>query len=326
MRIFGYYFTVEQIGFICLCAILLILFSMIRQNYLDGITTFTSSEMKKVNQVVSKMNYQRERKFETSSRNRKLINRSKFFIKLKVFSFSDEIKEEYRELIDRLGETDESGNRRIPESYYLESCYNVLLLIGISIAFSVLGKAMNFSLLNLVSLGALAVIPYGYRMPINSLRKKKRQTVKLIDIDMIEFINMFYYRFSDENIELRLDDLIDSFIPLANDEMRRLLRRFELDTRQLGDVSALRILQKKYGDSKYIASFCTVALGVLQKQPNAYVQLSNLFDRLNSVSRLRYKKICEVKHEKKKKAYNIILGIFCLEMLLLVVFQIGFIN
>lgn len=322
MTFFGFYVSTQQLGITCIILALVLAVLLIKDSILDEITLFTPVELRKVNKAMNKFNSQREVNVVVSEKSKKVKLFSELFKKLKIFPFSDDVRDEYIELIARLDVKDKNGYRKVPEEFYVQSCFNVISLVVGCLGCFWLAKISGETLLNLISLIALIMIPVVYRMPLTTLRKDKKKNIVEIDKDMIEFISMFYYRFSNEKIEFDLDDLIDSFLPLANKDMYRMLVRFQLDIRGLGDANALNILHRKYGDSAFVPTFCNVALGVLEKRPNAYIQLSGLFDRLESMNRLRYKKECEKKHAKKKNAYKIILGLFCVEMAVFIVFQI----
>lgn len=322
MSLFGFYLSTQELGVICLVLCLVLGVLLIKDSVLSEITLFTPYELSKINKVTSKLNSKRETNLVVTEKSNRVKTYSNLFRKSKVFPFDEGTRDEYVELIDRLNLHDENGYKRVPDEFYVQSCMNVLALISFSFGLFIFSKISGATILNAVGLFSLVLIPVVYKRPLSKLRKMKKQNIIEIDKDMIEFINMFYYRFSNQKREFDLADLIDSFLPLANEDMHRMLVRFQLDINGLGDENAINMLHRKYGDSIYVTSFCNVALGVLEKHPNAYVQLDGLFDRLNSVNRLRYKKMCERKHAKKKNAYMIILGIFCVEMLIFIVFQI----
>lgn len=323
MDLFGFYLSTQELGTICLVVCLILGVFLIKDSILSEITLFTPSELSKINKVTAKLNSKREENIVITQKSNRTKLFCKRFKKLKVFPFEEGTREEYIELIDRLNLHDDNGYKRVPEEFYVQSCLNVLSLVGFAVCLCLVAEISGFTILNAISLFSLVLIPIIYRLPLNKLRKLKKANLVEIDKDMVEFINMFYYRFSDRKIGFDLSDLIDSFLPLANPDMHRMLVRFQLDINGLGDENAISLLHRKYGDSAYVTSFCNVALGVLEKHPNAYIQLDGLFDRLNSVNRLRYKKMCEKKHAKKKKAYLVILGIFCVEMIIFIVFQIA---
>ena len=322
MSIFGFYLSTQQLGIICVVMALILGVILIKDSILDEITLFTPMELNKVNKVTSKFNVKRETSLMVARKSNRIRTFSEFFKKTKIFPFNDGTRDEYIDLIDRLNLHDDNGYKRVPEEFYVQSCLNVVGVICLSLGIFLFSKITGVGLLSGVALFTLVVIPIVYKQPLDKLRKLKRENLMQIDKDMIEFISMFYYRFSNQSREFDLSDLIDSFLPLANSDMHRMLVRFQLDINGLGDANAINILHRKYGDSSYVTSFCNIALGILEKHPNAYIQLDGLFDRLNTFNRLRYKKMCEKKHLKKKNAYKIILGIFCIELAVFIVFGI----
>lgn len=326
MSIFGIYLSTKTIGVIFLLICVCLFIGLLKDSLMSEVTKFTPSELNKVLKVTNKLNERREENIVLSKKNMQTKKLCKIYRRLRIFLYSESTKEEYVELIERLNVKDSYGYKVVPDELYVESCNNVIALVCTCIMLVVSGQLLNVKWIDAFGVFLAVLIPVVYRAPLTKLRKMKKKNLIKIDNDMIEFINMFYYRFSNRNINFNLDDLIDSFLPLANPEMSRMLVRFQLDINGLGDEAALNILQKQYGDSTYVNIFCNVALGLLEKHSNAYVQLDSLFERLNTISRLKYKKVCELKHKKKKNAYRIILGIFCLEMLVFIVFQIMAIN
>lgn len=322
MSFLGFYLDTQELGIICLIICLILGILLIKDSILNEITLFTPSELNKVNKAMSSLNSKRDTSYVLSKKSARVKKLSKIFNQFRIFPFSDDDRMEYVDLIDRLNLYDDNGYRKLPEEFYVQSCLNVIALIGFSSCSIVFSTVMGSSLLGGIGLVSLIFAPLVYKRPLTKLRKLKKVNITKIDRDMIEFISMFYYRFSNKNREFDLSDLIDSFLPLANKDMYNMLIRFQLDINGLGDESAINLLHKKYGDSAYVTSFCNVALGVLEKHQNAYIQLDGLFTRLSSVNRLQYKKQCEKKHVKKRNAYKIILGIFGLEMLIFIVFQI----
>lgn len=322
MTILGFYISTQQLGTLCVIVSLILGIILIKDSVLSEITLFTPLELNKVNKVTSKLNVKRETNLMVARKSNRVKMFTEIFQKVKVFPFNDGTRDEYIDLIDRLNLHDENGYKRVPEEFYVQSCFNVLGVIGASAFLFLFSKMSGVGICNALGLFILVLIPMAFKRPMDKLRKLKKINLKAIDVDMIEFISMFYYRFSNQSRDFDLSDLIDSFLPLANTDMHRMLVRFQLDINGLGDASALDILHRKYGDSTYVTAFCNTALGILEKHPNAYIQLDGLFDRLSSVNRLRYKKMCEQKHIKKKNAYKIILGIFCVEMLVFIVYGI----
>lgn len=322
MSIFGIYIGIKEVGVILLLICIGLFIALLKDSLMAEVTRFTPGELNKVLKVTNKLNSQREENIILSKKNMQTRRLRRIYRQMKIFPYSQSIKEEYIELIERLNVKDSYGYKLTPDELYVESCNNVIALVCACVTLVSVGQLLGEKWIDAFGVFLAVLLPVVYRAPLNRLRKLKKKNLVKIDNDMIEFINMFYYRFSNRNIDFNLDDLIDSFLPLANPEMSRMLVRFQLDINGLGDEAALNLLQKKYGDSTYVTTFCNVALGLLEKHPNAYVQLDSLFERLNTISRLKYKKVCELKHRKKKNAYKIILGIFCLEMLVFIVFQI----
>lgn len=326
MSVFGIYLSTKVIGIILLLICIGLFVGLLKDSLMAEVTRFTPGELNKVLKVTNKLNAQREENIILSKKNMQNKKLCKIYRRMRIFPYSESTKVEYVELIERLNVKDSYGYKVVPDELYVESCNNVIALVCACVILVVVGQLLGEKWIDAFGVFLAVLIPVVYRAPLTKLRKLKKKNLVKIDNDMIEFINMFYYRFSNKSIDFNLDDLIDSFLPLANPEMSRMLVRFQLDINGLGDETALNLLQKQYGDSTYVTTFCNVALGLLEKHPNAYVQLDSLFERLNTISRLKYKKVCELKHKKKKNAYKIILGIFCLEMLVFIVFQIMVIN
>lgn len=322
MTIFGIYLTTQQLGLICILVTVTLGVVLVKNSVLEELTSFTPFELSKVNRVTSKFNSRRETSLAVAQKGNRVKKLSEVFLKIRIFPFGEGTRDEYVDLIDRLNLQDDNGYKRVPEEFYVQSCLNVFGVIGGAIVLVLFSRISGYGVLEGIGFCTLVTIPLVFKLPLEKLRSLKKNNLIEIDKDMPEFISMFYYRFSNQSINFDLSDLIDSFLPLANSDTHRMLVRFQLDINGLGDASAIEILNKKYGDSTYVTSFCNIALGILEKRPNAYVQLEGLFERLNTFNRLRYKKMCEKKHLKKRNAYKIIMGIFCIELAVFIIFGI----
>ena len=314
INVFGLVLSKEQITIIAIIATA-ILYALLWYNvWADSISKYTIFEKAKINKSLTRMTKDRKLSQTAVKRRRNAEKYANWFRKMKVFPFTKAREEEINELIFNMEITSEDGVPKTANEYYVQSCI---------FAISALLTSLFLALLWSPCIMGLVAVPFVYGIPYSMLRKQHMENIRQIEVQMPKFISMFYYRFRDETQLLRLDALIADFLPLANVPMRRLLMQLNTDLSAMSDIEALEKLIERYPESRYVHSFCTVAIGVWKKQQNAYLQLYNLYSELKLIRRVSFHNQMEEQTRKISRTLGAIWLLFGMEMTIFIIFQIA---
>lgn len=177
-------------------------------------------------------------------------------------------KERIQALIEASG-MDEWNDVSPEEIHFNQLMYATIFVF----ACVVLSLKIPFALIGL--LGTYAI----YRIPIASLVEKYNQSVKEIGFQFPDFYDTVYCQYSKRDNTLLLSDVVLSFVPIANNSFKRLLKRFLIDL-ESGEEYALRKLDMRYSTSPVIHKFCSIMRLRLKGDEAAYLSMHVLRETL----------------------------------------------
>lgn len=169
--------------------------------------------------------------------------------------------------------------------------------------FCVLIVALIAMIITPAGVVVLAVCGIAWKIPVMNMKDKYRINSVEIVKQFIEFYDMYYCQFISKDCVKKIYDICQAFMPIANPVMKQMLDRFMIDL-EIDEGFALRELDYRYSDNKYIHKFCTVAKGRLQGDAASYATLSAFREELQNEKKLSLRR----QLEKRKAKANAILG------------------
>lgn len=142
-----------------------------------------------------------------------------------------------------------NGRLSIPEEYHVKQwiCVGIMTVV-----------LLFLSLISKFFLIAFVLLPYVFGFPISDLRESTSSGLDASMLQFRDFYNIYYAQYMRAKSNLRLQDVITSFKPLAEKEMRGMLDRVECDIAK-GEDYALEQWDSRYPDSPKIHRFCVLA-------------------------------------------------------------------
>lgn len=171
---------------------------------------------------------------------------------------------------------------------YLLQCICCVAAIPVSLLFVV---AMSIGLGTFTPIGFLGVLaaPLLYYAPLKNLQQNFVDEQLDAMSQWLEFYNMYYSQFSQTENNALLIDIIDNFLPLANPQLAKLLKRFRTDIDVGGDEYALDKLKDRYPDNVKIHKFVSAAKMRLGGDASSIDMLRSVQDDLLTEEALAYK-------------------------------------
>ena len=185
--------------------------------------------------------YNKEKHAEETARKRrerKLWIAGNFAVRLPFMQTEAELKKS----LDRL------GSDKKPEEIWLEQ--NLWLLCGAAIAF------IMYSANTVLGLISVLFIPIGFFMPTDGLDKAIKRKNKNIALDFPLFYAMVFYQYS-KSISVYLSDVINDYLPNANDDMADELNVMLRNIDYSGEEYALKQLKRRV-PIHFIIKFCDI--------------------------------------------------------------------
>lgn len=191
-----------------------------------------------------------------------------------------------------------------PEEIYVQQFLIVLITVVISLAASLFWKYLIF--------GSLLAL-WLKRIPLDNMKEVYQANSKEIVKQFSEFYDMYYCQFISKDSVKKIYDICQSFMPVANPVMRKMLDRFMIDL-ELDEGFAIRELDYRYSDNKYIHKFCSVAKVRLQGDEAAFASMIAFREELQNEKKLSLRR----QLEKRTKKAGAVIG-----AMLIIVFSLA---
>ena len=181
-----------------------------------------------------------------------------------------------------------------PEHIYVQQCLTCFLVIIVSLILALFNK--------MFILGCLACIPL-WKIPLDNLKEKHHDNNVEIAKQFSKFYDLYYCQFISRTCTKKIIDICESFMPQANEAMRKMLERFTIDLEQ-DEKFALNELDYRYSDNRYIHKFCSIAKVRLQGDEAAFSSLVSFRDEIQNEIKLNEKR----QLEKRIRTENMVIG------------------
>lgn len=170
-----------------------------------------------------------------------------------------------------------------PEEIYTQQ---VLIVFGITIVCLILTIFNKFFIFGIL-LGFVC-----WKIPVDNMKDVYQKNAKEIVKQFSEFYDLYYCQFISKDCVKKIYDICQSFMPIANPIMKKMLDRFMIDLEQ-DESFALRELDYRYSDNKYIHKFCSVAKVRLQGDDAAFSSLTAFREELQTERKLSMRRQLE---------------------------------
>lgn len=155
-----------------------------------------------------------------------------------------------------------------------------------------LTAAMSIPTGAFVPFGMLAVLtaPILFMAPLWKLRGDFKQEQLMAMSLWIEFYNMYYTQFAQREANSQLIDVVTTYLPLANEELAKMIKRFRTDILNFGDEVSVDKFKDRYPDNIRIHKFVSVAKMRMNGDESSYDMLRSVQDDLLTEEDLAYTK------------------------------------
>lgn len=173
-----------------------------------------------------------------------------------------------------------------------------IYLQQIGLSFASIGAA--FLLTAAMSIPSGAFVPFGmlailtapilFMVPLWKLRGDFKQEQLMAMSLWIEFYNMYYTQFAQREANSQLIDVVTTYLPLANEELAKMIKRFRTDILNFGDEVSVDKFKDRYPDNIRIHKFVSVAKMRMNGDESSYDMLRSVQDDLLTEEDLAYTK------------------------------------
>ena len=228
--------------------------------------------------------YNKEKHAEETARKRrerKIWIAGNFAVRLPFMKTAPDLKK----ALDRL------NSDKKPEEIWLEQ--NLWLLGGAVVAF------IMYSANTVLGLISMLFIPIGFFIPTDELDKAIKRKNKNIALDFPLFYAMVFYQYS-KSISVYLADVINDYLPNANDDMAEELNTMLRNIDYSDEVYALKQLKRRV-PVHFIIKFCDI----METRLRGYDNVSQMQYLKNEIDQYRVTEL-ETELEKRVKTNNMI--------------------
>lgn len=277
-------------------------------------TKYSSLELKKYKKALELMNTNTAMSVALGIKNDKTSRKVAQLRKFIFFDYNERHMKEVSNQLRILNKKDEEGLPVTSDDIYIKSCiYSGIYITVIVIA----------SLFNLIFLLGLLFKKVVENIPYAMLNGEVKKLIKDIDVQMPQFISLFYYKFRKQESVFDLQPLLDDFSPMANESMIRLLNLLKTSIKDMGDEQALGYITVLYGESSYVRQFTSCAMALCKYQDNAIVQLNNLYEELKKMRIRRFNNERIRRESIRNRVYQLVIIPIMINSLLLILGMIS---
>lgn len=165
--------------------------------------------------------------------------------------YNKDREEQIRVLLSAVDKRDENGRLIIPEEIYLKQLLVAGGIIGVGFVLSVMMHPM-------LVLAAIAIAPIAMRFVLTDMQDEQNVISNAVSSQFLPFYKVYYVQFIRKDVTSTLANVVQSFIPQADQNFKKVLSRFlsDLDS---GEEYALAQLDSRFPTNAKVHKFVTVA-------------------------------------------------------------------
>lgn len=165
--------------------------------------------------------------------------------------YNKDREEQIRVLLSAVDKRDENGRLIIPEEIYLKQLMVAGGVIGVGFVLAVMIHP-------LVIFIAFAVSPVAMRFVLTGMQDEQNLISNAVSSQFLQFYKVYYVQFIRKDVTSTLSNVVQSFLPQADQNFKKVLSRFlsDLDS---GEEYALTQLDNRFPTNAKIHKFVTVA-------------------------------------------------------------------
>lgn len=239
----------------------------------------------------------------------------------KIFPFTAAYEEEVNKIIVAMDKRIDDELMTV-NHLYLQQCLCAFGSLGIAVLM-IMAQYVSSGEFVPVWFALVLAAPILFKIPLWNMRSEFVKEQKFAMSQWLEFYNMYYAQFAQENYGL-LIDVVDNFLPLANSALSKILKRFRMDLDTGGDEYALDRLKNRYRDNMRIHKFVSVALMRLNGDKSALDMMRSVQDDLLAEENLAYEKYIEFQEKKAAGMINIVIFVGMAMLFGVMIVAIGF--
>lgn len=195
---------------------------------------------------------------------------ARFFGRFPIIRFSEEDREEVQKLIVSTDKRAKSGRLLLPEEIYI----NQLLIAGVIFVLCLFGMFIS----PFIICGIL-IIPFLMRIPIKSLESDREKFAVALADEFLAFYKLYYVQFIRPDNVTTLSYVINSYIPSASLEVKKILKVVDGDLAK-GEEFALKRWDQRFPTCTKVHKFVAVAQARLKGDKSAYEAMDSLLHLL----------------------------------------------
>lgn len=228
---------------------------------------------------------------------------------LRIFPYSKEYEDEVNKMFTAL-DSKSNGKTKNADYLYTQQCHVSLL----SIVFALMAvAAMSLAFKRYMPHGFLVILtgPILFKIPLWLLRSEFMDSQLTAMSQWIEFYNMYSAQFLQVETRVLLIDVVDNFLPLANPQLAKILKRFRIDLDNYGEAKALDFLKYRYIDNVKIHKFVSVAKMRAGGDKAAFDLIRSVQAELLAEEELAYTQDLQSRLNKASKAMTRVIILSC---------------
>lgn len=216
------------------------------------------------------------------------ISFAEFFSRLPLVRMTDEDKEEIQQLLLAVDKRVKSGRMMLAEEFYF---------IQLGIAGAIFLICVMGMLITPLTIVGILIIPFCMRIPIKLLQAERNDYAVALADEFLAFYKLYYVQFIRPDNTTTLSYVINSYLPSASTEVKRILKVVDGDLSK-GEEYALKRFDQRFPDSPKVHKFCAVAQARIKGDETCYETLKSLLDLLQEEHNVYFNKERE-KRERK---------------------------
>lgn len=189
---------------------------------------------------------------------------ARLFGSIPFLRLSEQNKSEIRALIQAVDKRTESGRLLLPEEIYIRQ-----LLIALGVFVIVL---LAIIMLSPVAVLGLLAMPLAMQIPVKRLEAEREEFAVALADEFLEFYKLYYVQFIRPNNTTTLSSVINSYLPSASFEVKKILKVVDGDLAK-GEEFALKRFDQRFPDSPKVHKFCSVARARIKGDDSCYETL-----------------------------------------------------
>lgn len=219
--------------------------------------------------------------------------------KIPLVSFTQQDKEELQQLILAVDKRTASGRLLLPEEIY---CKQLFIALAIILVCVVLMFLTPFTILGII------FVPFVMRAPVVSLEGERKEFATALADEFLSFYKLYYVQFIQPDNTTTLSFVINSYIPNASLEVKKILKVVDSDLAK-GEEFALKRFDQRFPDSPKVHKFCSVARARIKGDETCYETMDSFLKLLQEEHDVYFDTECAKREKRLQSAIGIYLGV-----------------